>query len=285
MNAMRLLGMANVQTGQSRRLQLAYKFQKSHQVMCERQHDFKEGKFFGDFDAAVALQTSAHKSQAQAFQPPKPKDKPNRRQRFRRQPNPYPRTSELQNLMIQSALGSMQQQQFTAFQPQNFLGQTPPPALMIPSLFQSLYPNPPKQRGQNNRGRRGEGKTQLTMVSVPLPSIPVGGRLKHFFPQWRSITSDPEILDMVSGMHLEFVDFPQQFKIPKPLVFSKQEMQAADILIGSLLTKNAIEPCSHEPGEFISTVFLRQKSNGSYRLILNLKNFNLFMVYNKFNMS
>ena len=45
-----------------------------------------------------------------------------------------------------------------------------------------------------------------------------------------------------------------------------------------------IVEADHSPGEFISTVFLRQKSNGKFRLILNLKGLNKFVEYKKFKM-
>ena len=38
------------------------------------------------------------------------------------------------------------------------------------------------------------------------------------------------------------------------------------------------------PGDFVSTVFLRRKLNGTYRLILNLKDFNWYVNYCHFKM-
>ena len=46
------------------------------------------------------------------------------------------------------------------------------------------------------------------------PDILVGGRLKHFLKEWYSITSDPEIIDMVQGMHIELADCPFQSRPP-----------------------------------------------------------------------
>ena len=47
----------------------------------------------------------------------------------------------------------------------------------------------------------------------------------------------------------------------------------------ALLKKGVIKETFHEPGEFISPVFLTPKSDGSVRLILNLKKLNEFMPY------
>ena len=121
-------------------------------------------------------------------------------------------------------------------------------------------------------------------MSIPLPHIPVGGRLRHFLPQWRHITSDNSVLDMVRGLHIDLCEFPSQTTAPSPLRFTQEEELATDHLISELLNKNAIVPSEHEPGEFISTIFLRRKSSGAYRLILNLRNFNFFVFFHHFKM-
>ena len=121
-------------------------------------------------------------------------------------------------------------------------------------------------------------------MSIPLPHVPVGGRLRFFFDEWTKITSDPFILQMVQGMDISFEDFPDQKFVPTPLTFTSEESTATDHLIQELLDKRAIIPCEHEDNEFISTIFLRRKSNGKFRLILNLKFFNFFVFYCKFKM-
>ena len=52
--------------------------------------------------------------------------------------------------------------------------------------------------------------------------------------------------------------------------------------IYTLLQKGVIENHSH--GEFLSNVFLRSKKDGSFRMILNLKNLNSHVEYNKLKM-
>lgn len=54
--------------------------------------------------------------------------------------------------------------------------------------------------------------------------------------------------------------------------------------VANLLEKAAIVEISHEPGEFISPVFVRPKKYGSHRMILNLKNLNEHVQYNHFKM-
>ena len=117
------------------------------------------------------------------------------------------------------------------------------------------------------------------------PHLPVGGRLKHFVSEWYKITSDPRILDIVKGMHIDLNNIPRQRNPPFPLKLSPAEIEAADTQIKTLLEKRAIIPASkHETGQFISTVFLRPKKDGGYCLILNLKKFNKHVHYDHFKM-
>ena len=89
---------------------------------------------------------------------------------------------------------------------------------------------------------------------------------------------------MIVGMPLDMIDVPVQQTIPKPLQFSNQEILATHDLISQLLQKNAIEESTIELGDFISNIFLRKKANGSYQLILNLRNFNWYINYCHFKM-
>ena len=62
--------------------------------------------------------------------------------------------------------------------------------------------------------------------------------------------------------------------------FSK-EKSALNLDIQKLSAKGVITKCVHETGEYISPIFTRQKSDGSCRLILNLKNEDMRYIYFK----
>ena len=62
------------------------------------------------------------------------------------------------------------------------------------------------------------------------------------------------------------------------------ETEAIDLEVHKLLKKAVISQTLHEPGEFISRIFVRPKKDGTYRLILNLKKLNNFVKYHHFKM-
>ena len=66
--------------------------------------------------------------------------------------------------------------------------------------------------------------------------------------------------------------------------FSAAENDIISKEVANLLQKAVIVETIHEPGEFISSVFVRPKKDGSHRMILNLKNPNKHVQYNHFKM-
>lgn len=62
------------------------------------------------------------------------------------------------------------------------------------------------------------------------------------------------------------------------------QIDAMDKEVQKLLTLGVIQKCYHEKGEIISPVFLVPKPDGSFRLILNLKEFNQSVEYQHFKM-
>ena len=110
------------------------------------------------------------------------------------------------------------------------------------------------------------------------------GRLKFFHEEWKSLTSDAEILDMVSGQMLEFSQKPCQFYTVGSRSEDSDSMQTCHLEIQSLLEKRAIVPCEHENGEYICPIFTTSKKDGSSRMILNLKGLNTFLEYHHFKM-
>ncbi len=96
------------------------------------------------------------------------------------------------------------------------------------------------------------------------------------------LTSDPEILDIVQGAHIEFDTIPKQCTLPMTNDFNQAETKLVEI--EKLLQKGVIQPCIKESDDFISKIFLRPKKDGTHRLILNLKKLNTNVTYHHFKM-
>lgn len=114
-------------------------------------------------------------------------------------------------------------------------------------------------------------------------NIPFGGRLKHFVSHWKKVTNDREILKMIQGWEIKFSSPPITRKTPN-IIRSRTETETIGQEISTLLKKGAIEKTHHVAGQVISSLFLREKKDGSLRPILNLKGLNEFIPYEHFKM-
>ena len=114
------------------------------------------------------------------------------------------------------------------------------------------------------------------------------GCVKDHIENWRSVTSDPVILDAIKYKHhhieVEGGWRPVQATKPIQIKFSSGEKEIISAEITKLLSKGVIELTKHLNGDFMSTIFVRPKKDGSYRLILNLKPLNEFVSYYHFKM-
>ena len=118
--------------------------------------------------------------------------------------------------------------------------------------------------------------------SVNVPHV--AGKLRQFVSVWQTITSDYSILSSVKEVKIEFVAYPRQTMIPREYHFDATEVVIIDKQIEKFLQTGVIETTSHCEGEYMSNIFIRLKRDGSYRLILNLKNLNQFVQYHHFKM-
>ena len=171
-NMARLLGTANVQTGQARRSMLIHKFKEQFKKLCVRSNHFTDGMFFGpDFNAAMALISDATKVQTTAFQQKRKSSDFSRSPKWKKS-NSYADFSQSQ--MLQAAV---MQQALQAARPPPA---SPPPPMLPGALggvpqypFQPQSPQsgipwtaPPRGRGRGqgnfNRGRpyskKGRGR-------------------------------------------------------------------------------------------------------------------------------
>ena len=104
-------------------------------------------------------------------------------------------------------------------------------------------------------------------------------------PEWQKLTTDVEILQIVRGDLIQF----QEGLVPSkhhahPCALSFSEKKAMDIELKGLLDQNIIKVSKHEHDEFVSSIFSQPKTNGSLRVIINLKPLNQFIVSHHFKM-
>ena len=111
------------------------------------------------------------------------------------------------------------------------------------------------------------------------------GMLFKFLDQWRSITSNRFVLDMVQGHHLQLRSHPPlfcnflHFNVKVPAAHHPVIQKEVD----ELLAKGATEPSSGG-ASFYSSVFVVPKHTGGLHPILNLKCFNCYMHIPSFKM-
>lgn len=110
------------------------------------------------------------------------------------------------------------------------------------------------------------------------------GRIKDNIDEWCTLTTDHQILQLIQGTLIDFSCDSVQHRTSHSISFSQEEMTAIDKEIISLLHKKVIVETFHEPGEVVSSIFTREKQDGTFRVILNLKNLNKSLVYKKFKM-
>ena len=112
----------------------------------------------------------------------------------------------------------------------------------------------------------------------------LAGRLLHFLPNWRQITSDPDILMTVAGYKLPFTSPPHQASAKTALTFSRPESEKIDSEVALLREKGVLHVACPVPDQFVSSLFLVPKRDGNSRPVINLKDLNVFLQYDHFKM-
>ena len=78
----------------------------------------------------------------------------------------------------------------------------------------------------------------------------------------------------MQGKKINWVSVPFQTKEPKELRLSQEVSKALDGEVLKMVEMGVIEPCQNKAPQFISTLFLRNKKDGSVRPVINLKHLN-----------
>ena len=111
---------------------------------------------------------------------------------------------------------------------------------------------------------------------------PVGGRLRHFLGNWKLLTQDNFILQIVQGLEIPFLETLMQIcpcPCPQP---NQKNCILIDQEVQMMISKEAVKQVSACPDQFLSPVFLVQKKDGGQRPVINLKRLNQYVEYQHF---
>lgn len=153
-----------------------------------------------------------------------------------------------------------------------------------------LQQSPPVQDNQQHSQGKVSKSHMPVNLNTPLitllglDALPPAGRTQHCMENWRKLTSDPWVLDVVKGYHLDLEQWPFQQVPPNPSVLSRKDQVLVQTEVGKMLLKGAICEVPPVEGEFLSRLFLVQKKDGRFRPVVNLKALNKFMTKNHFKM-
>ena len=112
------------------------------------------------------------------------------------------------------------------------------------------------------------------------------GNISRHIENWQKLTNDKFILNMVLGSEIPIEDLEVLSKfrpIPKNDI-PKESIPFIEKEVLKLLKSKVIEKSYHEEQEIVSPIFAVPKSDGSFRIILNLKKFNQHVEYEHFKM-
>ena len=89
-----------------------------------------------------------------------------------------------------------------------------------------------------------------------IEDFPLAGRLKNFRKNWEKVTNNPEILRIVSGLKIDFLEEPLQTKPPHQARMSREEASLIEEEVKATLEKGAVQKAKEMKGQFLRNLFL-----------------------------
>ena len=120
-----------------------------------------------------------------------------------------------------------------------------------------------------------------TALSEQQQRFPLTVGLCFFYNNWKKITLDPSILDIVLGYKIIFQTHPFQLAVPR---LTTQNHCLIDKEVKCLLNKSATVQVPYSKHTFYYRMFLVEKKNGGYRPVLDLSPLNTFIETSHFKM-
>ena len=94
------------------------------------------------------------------------------------------------------------------------------------------------------QGFKMERVHYLVKALFPLYLVPVGplaGRLSLFYSNWTKLTQDPNILNIMQGFEIPFLEKPYQAKLPNSPVLNHKQSSLVREKAKEMLLKGAIQ--------------------------------------------
>ena len=159
----------------------------------------------------------------------------------------------------------------------------------LPAIPKEIVDSPPQTRRDQVNLTLQEVVDDVSKFEGLLPTIIAGleqsvktfktGNLANFLSKWKSITTDKEIFDMITGTTIEFDYLPVQ-SMPQAIPdFTDREEQIIETEINKLLNKGVLVRVEREKGDFLSPIFLRDQKDGSHYLIAAEGSILIFTVF------
>ena len=126
-----------------------------------------------------------------------------------------------------------------------------------------MLPHPTWLSSLSNVHPMIKGVFPVTEVTSPL-----AGRIQKFLVNWKLLTSDKEVLNIVKGWEIPLEGKPSQSQNPHAIKMNSMEERAMDMEVDSMLKKGAIREAIVKPDQFLSNVFVTPKSDGQFRPII-----------------
>ena len=120
------------------------------------------------------------------------------------------------------------------------------------------------------------------IYSVPVDPLAV--RLSLFYSNWKKLTQDPNILNIIQGFKIPFLEKPYQTKLPNPQVLNHEHSNLVREKVKEMLLKGEIQKVTQCRNQYISNIFLISKKDGGNRPVINLKHLNNFIPCQRFKM-
>ena len=96
-----------------------------------------------------------------------------------------------------------------------------------------------------------------------------------YVDSWDQLNVGHWVLDKIQGVKPELEVDPSEIKPKLEITFNTEEDFCIEKEIEKLLAKKVIRPVFPSHDQIISNVFIREKKDGTFRMILNLKNLNV----------